>query len=187
MHMLETFAQCVRDKCIQSGFLSPFFRASQLMTSEESYICVDIHLTVGKWAKIMPDATVETTQNPRKKSLRMYGNQSWFKWLQFNKFRKLGNNLVILRIAYTIKRSCHSCMTYLELLIEKKNNLMWYLFQQYDRNKLFKNFLYRVNRTPTGKYGTFLSNFKEISYFLIPQYLYIIWNFLNILIYWHCW
>ena len=31
--------------------------------------------------------------------------------------------------------------------------------------------LYRVNPTLTGKYGTFLSNFKEISYFLIPHHL----------------
>ena len=62
--MLETTAQCVRDKKYKERwkYLNfPFIFTSTVNDVRRKLFTVRIHLTVRKRAKRMPDATVETT------------------------------------------------------------------------------------------------------------------------------
>ena len=49
-------------KCIKGGTLSLLFLAFTINDVRRKLHMVEIHLTVGKRAKTMPDATVETTR-----------------------------------------------------------------------------------------------------------------------------
>ena len=55
-------------KCIKGSTLSLLFLAFTINDVRRKLHMVEIHLTVGKWAKRMPDATVETTINLYKAS-----------------------------------------------------------------------------------------------------------------------